>query len=99
LEPGPAREFVRARLCDFLIRCFEEPLALPTHAAAALPRSYISGVRDGYPARAVFERFARRARAEHWWYHELPTGHACHVEAPDRFCALLNEAHAAVTRS
>ncbi len=98
LEPGPAREFVRARLCDFSIRCFEEPLALPTHAAATLPRSYISCVREGYPARVVFERFARRALAEGWRYDELPTGHDCHVEAPDRFCALLTDARTAGPR-
>jgi pimeloyl-ACP methyl ester carboxylesterase len=95
LEPGPARDFVRARLCDFSIRCFEEPLELPTGAAATLPRAYISCVREGYPARAVFERFARRAQTEGWRHDELPTGHDCHVETPDRFCALITAAEAA----
>src|SRR5277367_6225074 len=28
LKPGEAREFVRARLCDFSLRCFEEQLHL-----------------------------------------------------------------------
>jgi len=29
LKPGIAREFVRARLCDFSLRCFEESIRLP----------------------------------------------------------------------
>ncbi len=42
LEEGPAREFVEARLCDFTMRCFDQPLDAPTrrgdHAAAHLHR-------------------------------------------------------------
>jgi pimeloyl-ACP methyl ester carboxylesterase len=34
LEEGLAREFVKARLCDFTIRCFEQPLNAPTGAAS-----------------------------------------------------------------
>lgn len=89
LEEGPARDFVRARLCDFTIRCFEEPVDAPTHAAAGIGRTYIACVREGYPARAVFEPFATRARQEAWQYHELPTGHDCHVEMPDAVADLL----------
>ncbi len=29
LKPGEARDFVRARLCDFSLRCFEDPIHLP----------------------------------------------------------------------
>jgi pimeloyl-ACP methyl ester carboxylesterase len=89
LEPGPAREFVRARLCDFTIRCFEAPLDAPSQAAASLGHTYIACGREGYPAKAVFSPFAQRARLEGWTYHELPTGHDCHVEMPDVVSQLL----------
>jgi pimeloyl-ACP methyl ester carboxylesterase len=89
LEAGPGREFVRARLCDFSIRCFEQPIDAPTHAASTLARTYIGCVREGYPARSVFEPFARRAQREGWDYRELPSGHDCHVEMPDAVSKLL----------
>ena len=34
LKPGEARDFVRARLCDFSLRCFEEHLHLPANRKA-----------------------------------------------------------------
>jgi len=89
LADGPARDFVRGRLCDFTIRCFEQALHAPTHAATTLERTYIWCVREGYPARAVFEQFAKRAQREQWEHHELPTGHDCHVELPDVVSELL----------
>ena len=92
LKSGPAREFVRARLCDFSIRCFEQPLRAPAGNAARLPRAYLACVADGYPARAAFAQFARRAQAGGWSYFELPTGHDCHVELPEAFCRCLEQA-------
>lgn len=89
LEDGSARDFVRARLCDFTIRCFEQPLDAPTHAATTLKRTYVACVREGYPAKAVFDQFAGRAQREAWNYHELNTGHDCHVEMPDAVVELL----------
>ena len=62
LEEGPAREFVEARLCDFTLRCFDQPLEAPARAAAALPRTYIASVKEDYPAR-VGLRALRRSRA------------------------------------
>jgi hypothetical protein len=75
LEDGPARAFVKARLCDFTIRCFEQPLKAPTHAATALARTFIAGVRPSSAAKVVFQPFAVRAQREGGPYHELPTGH------------------------
>ena len=89
LEEGPARDFVKARLCDFTIRCFEQPLEAPTHAATTVARTFIAGVREGCAAKAVFEPFAARARREGWPFHELPTGHDPHVEMPDTVAELL----------
>jgi pimeloyl-ACP methyl ester carboxylesterase len=89
LKPGPAREFVRERLTDFSLRCFEQPARLPDNAASSLPRTYIAAVGEGYPARPVFQRFAEKAQRERWAYFELATGHDCHVEMPDAFVELL----------
>jgi pimeloyl-ACP methyl ester carboxylesterase len=89
LKPGPARDFVRARQSDFSLRCFEEPVRLPRNAAAKLPRAYIACVAEDYPARPVFKQFAERAKHDGWGYHELATGHDCHVEEPDAFVSLL----------
>lgn len=89
LEDGSAREFVEARLCEFTIRCFDQPLEAPARAAATLPRTYIASVKEHYPARVVFEPFAARARREGWGYHELPTGHDCQAELPDALSELL----------
>jgi pimeloyl-ACP methyl ester carboxylesterase len=91
LKPGWEREFVKSCLSDFTIRCFEERARLPTNAASKLPRSYVACTRAGYPARAVFQRFGYLADAEGWQYHELLTGHDCHVEMPDAFVSLLEQ--------
>ncbi len=91
LKPGPARDFVRARQSDFSLRCFEEAVRLPTNAASKLPRVYIACVAEEYPARSVFAKFAEQAKSQGWSYHELPTGHDCHVEEPDAFVSILVE--------
>jgi pimeloyl-ACP methyl ester carboxylesterase len=97
LRPGPAREFVRERLTDFSLRCFEQRLDLPGNAAAALPRTYVAATAEEYPARPVFRRFADKARRDGWAYFEIPTGHDCHVEMPDTFVELLVSAESAAT--
>jgi len=89
LKPGAARDFVKARLSDFSIRCFSEAVRLPTNAAAKFRRAYVACVAEGYPARVVFKPFGDRAKQEGWNYHELPTGHDCHVEAPEAFVSIL----------
>jgi hypothetical protein len=89
LEDGPARRFVEERLANFTIRCFAQPVDAPSHAAHTFPRTYIASVRPGYPAKAVFDPFAARARREGWSYHELQTGHDCQAEMPEALCDLL----------
>ncbi len=89
LKPGEAREFVRARLCDFSLRCFEEPLHLPANRKASVPATFVAGVAEGYPARPFFEPFARKARASGWEVAELDTGHDCHVERPGEVADIL----------
>jgi len=89
LKSGEARDFVRARLCDFSLRCFEEPLRLPANRKASIPATFVSGVAEGYPARPFFEPFARKARASGWEVAELETGHDCHVERPGEVANIL----------
>jgi pimeloyl-ACP methyl ester carboxylesterase len=89
LKPGEARAFVRARLCDFSLRCFEEPLRLPANRKASIPATFVSGVAEGYPGRPFFEPFARKARASGWEVAELETGHDCHVERPGEVAKIL----------
>jgi pimeloyl-ACP methyl ester carboxylesterase len=82
LSPGEARDFVRARLCDFSLRCFEDPIRLSENRKSKIPAAFVSCVATGYPARPFFEPFARKARASGWHVYELDTGHDCHVESP-----------------
>ncbi len=89
LKPGANRDFVRSRLSDFSLRCFEEKVRLTVNAAARLPRTFIACVAETYPARPIFQQFGDRARREGWTYCDLPTGHDCHVEMPDAFASKL----------
>ena len=89
LKPGEARDFVRARLSDFSLRCFEEPLRLPANRKTTIPATFVAGSAEGYPARPFFEPFARKARASGWTVVELNTGHDCHVERPEEVAEVL----------
>jgi pimeloyl-ACP methyl ester carboxylesterase len=89
LEPGKARDFVRQRLSDFSLRCFEEPIRLPANRKAHIPASYVSCIAQRYQARAVFERFAQKARDAGWQVAQVDTGHDCHVERPEEVANIL----------
>ena len=89
LKLGAARDFVRTRMCDFSLRCFEEPLRLPINRKAGIPATFVAGVAAGYPARPFFEPFARKARVSGWEVAELETGHDCHVERPEDVANIL----------
>jgi pimeloyl-ACP methyl ester carboxylesterase len=82
LKPGSARDFVKSKLCDFSLRCFEGQVRLPQQASEKVPRAYVSCTAEGYPARPAFAPFAARAKAQAWPVLDLPTGHDCHVEEP-----------------
>ncbi len=89
LKPGEARDFVRARLCDFSLRCFEEPLPLPANRKASVPATFVTCVAEGYPARPFFAPFAAKARASGWAVAEVNTGHDCQVERPSEIADIL----------
>jgi hypothetical protein len=90
LKPGEERDFVRARLCDFSLRCFEEPLPLPANRKAGIPGTFVSCVAEGYPAKRFFAPFPEKARASGWEVAEVNTGHDCHVERPDEVADILS---------
>lgn len=94
LKPGEARDFVRARLCDFSLRCFGEPVSLPANRKAGIPATFVTCVAEGYPARPFFAPFANKARACGWQVAELDTGHDCHVERPADVASILLSAAA-----
>jgi len=96
LQPGPEREYVKARLCDFSLRCFEQKLQLRSKLAPLIDRKFVAAVGENYPARAVFQRFSEKARREGWVCEQLPTGHDCHVEAPEALVAILLADHEGV---
>ncbi len=89
LKSGEARDFVRERLCDFSLRCFEEPLHLRENRRASIPAIFVSCVAEEYPARPFFAPFAKKARAYGWQVHEVRTGHDCHVEKPGEIADIL----------
>jgi pimeloyl-ACP methyl ester carboxylesterase len=89
LKPGPARDFARARLCDFTLRCFDERLGLPANRKAGIPATFVACVAEGYPAKPIFEPFAAKARASGWKVTELQTGHGCQIERPEEVANIL----------
>ena len=89
LKPGEAREFVKARLCDFTLRCFEESVRLPSNRKSEVSASYVACVAETYPARPIFEPFARKARESGWQVSQVQTGHDCHVERPQEVANIL----------
>ncbi|MFZ1142148.1 MAG: alpha/beta hydrolase [Candidatus Sulfotelmatobacter sp.] len=89
LKPGKARDFVRARLCDSSLHCFEEPLPLPANRKASIPATFVASVAEEYPARPFFAPFAAKARALGWEVAELNSGHDSHVERPSEVADIL----------
>jgi pimeloyl-ACP methyl ester carboxylesterase len=89
LKPGEARDFVRARLCDFSLRCFEGTICLPANRKAGIPSTFVASVAEDYPARPFFAPFAAKARASGWQVAELQTGHDSHVECPAEVANIL----------
>jgi len=92
LKPGETRNFVRARLCDFSLRCFEEKLSLPANRKSKIPTMYVSCVAEGYPAKPFFAPFAMKARDTGAQVFEVDTGHDCHVEKPEEVADILLQA-------
>lgn len=89
LKPGEARDFVRERLCDFSLRCFEEAIRLPHDRKSKLSGTFVSCVAEEYPAKPFFLPFAGKARGNGWRVVDVDTGHDCHVERPKEVAEVL----------
>lgn len=76
------RAWVRARLTDWSLRCFESPSPSSCEALARLPRWFVRGDAD-YPARAAFVAIAEVAGADGCEVIAAPTGHDVMIEAPE----------------
>jgi pimeloyl-ACP methyl ester carboxylesterase len=87
LKPGKARDFVRSKLCDFSLRCFEGPLSLPVNHS--MPATFIEAAAEDYPARPLFKPFAGKALELGWDVTEINAGHDCHVEHPAEIARIL----------
>ena len=83
LHDPELRQWVGSQLTDWSIRCFETPVTMPERKMASLPRTYVAGTAENYPARAVFGAMADRAAADACRIVEVPTGHDVMLEAPD----------------
>jgi pimeloyl-ACP methyl ester carboxylesterase len=86
------RHYLR-RLRDQPVGTFTEPLRL-TGAVDGLRRAFVRCTRTDYAARAGEDPVAagaRRARAEHWTYRELPAPHDCQLLDPAGTAAVLHE--------
>jgi pimeloyl-ACP methyl ester carboxylesterase len=89
VEPDD-RSWVRDRLTDWSISCFESPVQAPTGAIADLPRWYVQGTKD-CPSRVVFGSMARRAAEDGCAIVDAPSGHDVMIEAPDLLAAVVVE--------
>jgi pimeloyl-ACP methyl ester carboxylesterase len=79
------RAFLEARLTLLPLSTHSEALSIPTGAAQALPRTYISCLR--FPN---LDANKARVRQESGWdYREIDTYHDCMLTAPDALTALL----------
>lgn len=81
-------EWVSPKLVKQPLKTFEERLPVQNIAAIHITRSFIH---CNNPLAEPFGRFAERARAEAWRYHEIATGHDAMVTEPRKFADALFE--------
>lgn len=89
------RQWVRDRLTDWSVRCFESPSPAPRSALHRIPRWYVSGSTE-CPSRAGFGPLADVARADGCTLVPAPSGHDVMVEAPDELARVVLEAAGSV---
>jgi pimeloyl-ACP methyl ester carboxylesterase len=85
------RSWVRARLTDWSLRCFESPSVAPARQIAALPRWYVGGTND-YPARAAFADIGEAAAADGCTFVGVASGHDVMIEAPESLASVVIDA-------
>lgn len=82
LHDPELRAWVRPRLTDWSLNCFTSPLEAPAMRRSQLPRTYIAGDADAYPAKAAFGPISQRAGSDGCRVHRIDTGHDVMLEAP-----------------
>ncbi|MGM0591389.1 MAG: alpha/beta fold hydrolase [Halobacteriota archaeon] len=80
-------DWMRERKTPMPIWTHGERIQIPENRAADLPRTFISCTHY-----ETFQPTAKKARAGDFDYHELDTGHAAYLSAPDELAAIFLEA-------
>jgi pimeloyl-ACP methyl ester carboxylesterase len=83
------RAWVRERLTDWSLPCFESAVHLPNGGRDRLPKTFVAGAAEDYPARAAFGPLARRAEQDGCRLYQLPTGHDLMIERPADVAQIL----------
>jgi pimeloyl-ACP methyl ester carboxylesterase len=89
LHEPELRAWVGSRLTDWSLNCFASPVDAPEMRRRDIPRSYLSGNAENYPAKAAFGPIADRAKADGCKVHTFDTGHDIMLEAPQDFADVL----------
>lgn len=91
LREDDDRRWVRSRMTDWSLRCFEASVDAAGAALAAVPRWYVAGVGD-HPAGVAFAAIAQRAEADGCTRVDLACGHDVQVERPVELAAVISDA-------
>lgn len=92
LHDAELRTWVRQRLTDWSLNCFTSPLEAPAMRRSQLPRTYVAGNADAYPAKAAFGPISERAEADGCRLHRTNTGHDVMLEAPRELADIVLDA-------
>lgn len=83
------RRWMAGKVTPLALRCFTEPVSLPTGAAAKISATYIGGT--AWPGAPVMATMAERAQQRGATYVELPTGHYPMITMPEETARVLND--------
>lgn len=89
-DPGQ-RRWVRERLTDWSLRCFESACRIPGEKRTSLRRWYVAGSKD-CPSCTVFAPMAERAGADGCAVVPIDAGHDVMIESPHELADVILEA-------
>lgn len=85
------RDWVRERLTDWSVRCFESPSPTAREVLAEVPRWFVVAAGD-HPSASAFQAVAQVAAADGCRVVSVPSGHDVMVEAPEALAAVIVDA-------
>ena len=88
LRSSGDRQWVRERLTDWSLNCFESPSVAPDRRIASLPRWYVGGT-DECPSHAVFGAIGELAAAAGCTLVGVASGHDVMIEAPEELASVI----------